>query len=91
MANLKHVLPGLLEDASYRNSRAYSLRDQRVIAMKLTSGAPCSSHSELFAAWPGPEQGIEKWFILENGAAVGIFGEKAEQRGFPVVEFGSDP
>ncbi len=87
MADLRHVLPGLLEDRVFRNSRAYRLRNQRVIAIKLTSGAPCSSHNELFADWPGTESDIEQWFILDNGYAVGKFSADSEQQGFPVIEF----
>lgn len=49
-----------------------SLLDDQVVGMRLTTGAPCSSHSELFAPWPGPENGIKRWFQLAGGAAVGV-------------------
>ena len=71
MPELKDVLPNLTEDAAHRDTAAYKLRNQRVAAIKLTSGEPCSSRSELFAPWPGPEQNIEEWYLLDNGQAVG--------------------
>ena len=71
MPELKDVLPNLTEDAAYRNTAAYKLRNHRVTAIKLTSGEPCSSNSEIFAPWPGPEQSIEEWYLLDNGQAVG--------------------
>ncbi len=71
MPELKDVLPNLAEDPAYRDTAAYKLRNQRVAAIKLTSGEPCSSHRELFAPWLGPEQNIEEWYLLDNGQAVG--------------------
>ena len=81
MPELKDVLPNLTEDAAYRDTAAYKLRNQRVTAIKLTSGEPCSSHSELFALWPGPEQNIEEWYLLDSGQAVG---EGRDCKGMPV-------
>jgi len=49
-----------------------ALLDDQVVGMRLTTGAPCSSHSELFAPWPGPEDGIKRWFQLAGGSAVGV-------------------
>lgn len=72
MPALRDVLPHLDEDESYRNSGAYNLKDVEVLKIKLATGAPCSSHDELFAPWPGGEMNIEKWFILVNGVAVGM-------------------
>ena len=46
--------------------------DLDVVALRLATGAPCSSHSELFAPWPGPEPHVNRWFMLENGQAVGL-------------------
>lgn len=46
--------------------------DLDVVALRLTTGAPCSAHSELFAPWPGPEPHVNRWFMLENGQAVGL-------------------
>ncbi len=72
MPALRDVLPQLDEDETYRNSGAYSLRDAQVLKIKLATGAPCSSHDELFAPWPGDDMGVEKWYILENAVAVGV-------------------
>lgn len=49
-----------------------ALLDELVVGLRLTTGAPCSSHAELFAPWPGPEPGIRRWFQLANGVAVGV-------------------
>ncbi|MGI9383769.1 MAG: hypothetical protein ACR2PO_11500 [Methyloligellaceae bacterium] len=43
-----------------------------VVGLRLATGAPCSTHAELFAPWPGPEQHVSRWFMLENGQAVGL-------------------
>lgn len=72
MPALRDVLPQLIDDASHRDSGAYSLRDVQVLKIKLATGAPCSSHDELFASWPGREKDVEKWYILDNGTAVGV-------------------
>lgn len=72
MPVLRDVLPQLDVDKSYRNSSAYTLRDARVLKIKLATGAPCSSHDELFAPWPGDDMDVEKWCILDNGVAVGV-------------------
>ncbi len=43
-----------------------------VVGLRLATGAPCASHAELFAPWPGPEAHVGRWFVLENGQAVGL-------------------
>jgi DNA-binding transcriptional LysR family regulator len=40
----------------------------------LTSGAPCTTHSELFKDWPGSDQSVKRWYVLDNGAAIGLKG-----------------
>ncbi len=82
MPALRDVLPQLGDDESYRNSVAYTLRDTQVLKIKLSTGAPCSSHDELFAPWPGDDMDVEKWYILDNGVAVGV-----KRNGDGVYEF----
>ena len=72
MPVLSDVIPALVEDDRYRDSIAFDSKDSQVLEIKLATGAPCSSHSKLFAPWPGQEEGVEKWYILDNGMAVGI-------------------
>ena len=90
MPLLKDVLPRLLEQSAHRNSTAYQLRNERVAAIRLTSGAPCLSHGELFAPWPGKEDNIEEWFELENGQAVGTGVGSDGSYVFPVVTLKPD-
>ena len=71
MPELKEILPLLTNDARFRNSEAYTLRNQQVTAIRLATDAPCSSYSELFSPWPGQETGVTEWYALENGFAVG--------------------
>ena len=49
-----------------------------VVGLRLTTGAPCSTHAELFAPWPGPEAHVKRWFELENGQAVGLVEDPEE-------------
>ena len=58
----------------FRATGAFALREERVTAMKLATGAPCDSHGAMFAPWPGPETDVERWFLLESGRAVGVAG-----------------
>ena len=88
MPALKDVLPHLDEDESYRNSGAYILRDVRVLKIKLATGAPCSSHDELFAPWPGDDMDVEKWYILDNGVAVGVKLNSDGVYEFPLFDLG---
>ena len=47
----------------------------RVAEMFLSTGAPCSSHATVFKPWPGPNQDVFRWFVLEDGMAIGLTGE----------------
>lgn len=85
MPELKTVLPSLIEDGRHKDTRAYKLRNQQVTAIKRTAGAPCSSHEDLFAPWPGTETNVAEWYILENGYAVGTAADRAGTEPFPVV------
>lgn len=71
MPVLKTILPALMEDEDLKDTRAYKLRNRQVTAIKLTTGAPCSSHDGLFEPWPGPETDVSEWYVLDNGYAVG--------------------
>ena len=84
MPLLKDVLPELELNSGLRGSEAYQLRNYTVVAIKLATGAPCSTHSELFSVWPGPEKNINKFFVLDDGRAVGICGDDGHQT-YPVV------
>ena len=88
MPVLKDVLPEL-DDPRNSLAHAYRLRDVQVKEIKLGSGAPCSTHSELFAPWPGKEENVEKWFVLENGQAVGKHLNPEGKLVFPVVSLKS--
>ena len=85
MPLLKDVLPPEFMEERFATCEARTLRDTPVAKMKLTTGAPCSSHAELFAAWPGVHAYVEKWFILTDGRAVGINEDPDDGLSFPVI------
>jgi kynurenine formamidase len=72
MARLDQVLSQAAPQVSLAASDADGLGGVEVLAVKLGSGAPCSSHEAMFENWPGPEQHVGQWFVLANGKAVGI-------------------
>ena len=72
MPNLQQVMTAEVGDALFRASGAWPLRARRVVGVRLATGAPCSSHAEVFAPWPGPQSGVKRWFALDSGEAVGI-------------------
>ena len=72
MPTLGQVMRSEIGEARFRTSRAFNLREERVTAMKLATGAPCDSHGAMFAPWPGPEADVERWYLLESGRAVGV-------------------
>ena len=59
--------------------RPLSLRtselDGHVTQTYLSTGAPCSSHASVFKSWPGPANNVYRWFVLEDGMAIGLLGE----------------
>lgn len=87
MPVLRDVLPPDFTEDRFGSTEAWELRDTRVAMMKLTTGAPCSSHSELFAAWPGDHQHVDKWYILSDGKAVGINDDPQNGLSFPVTVY----
>ena len=85
MPELKTILPAVMEGGNPKNTRAYEFRNRQVTAIKLTTGAPCSSHDDLFEPWPGPETDVSEWYVLDNGYAVGKGGDPDGAHLFPVV------
>jgi hypothetical protein len=67
LPTLRQVLP---ENTNCHQASA--LLDVDVVAVKLNTGAPCSSHAEPFESWPGEGNAVRQWFVLANGQAVGI-------------------
>lgn len=59
--------------------------EANVAEMFLATGAPCGAHSALFRPWPGPEKNVSRWFVLEDGMAIGLTGKPDQPEG--VVRF----
>ena len=74
MPTLGQVMRSEFGEDRFRTSDAFALREERVTAMKLATGAPCAGHGAMFAPWPGPETDVERWYLLESGRAVGVAG-----------------
>ena len=72
MPTLGQVMPAEIGEDRFRATDAFALREERVTAMKLATGAPCAGHGAMFAPWPGPETDVERWYLLESGRAVGV-------------------
>lgn len=51
------------------------LLDAEVIAIKLNDASPCGPDGDLFAAWPGADVNVRRWFELTGGKAVAIVEE----------------
>ena len=49
-----------------------AILDEDVVEVLLATGSPCDSHAGAFAAWPGEETDVARWFKLASGPAVGI-------------------
>lgn len=64
-----------------------SFLDSEVLAVKLSVGAPCFSHSGLFETWPGSGENVHQWFVLANGKAVGISEGANGKTKFPVIDY----
>ena len=77
MPTLGQIMRKEIGDDRFRATGAFALREERVTAMKLATGAPCDSHGAMFAPWPGPEENVERWYRLESGRAVGITGAES--------------
>jgi len=57
-----------------------ALLDGDVVEVFLATGSPCDSHAGAFAAWPGAEDDVTRWFRLAGGPAVGICGRDGAPR-----------
>ena len=77
MPTLGQIMRKEIGDDRFRATGAFALREERVTAMKLATGAPCDGHSAMFAPWPGPEENVERWYRLESGRAVGVAGAES--------------
>ena len=77
MPTLGQIMCSEIGEERFRATGAFALRDERVTAMRLATGAPCAGHGEMFAPWPGPEKGVETWYLLESGRAVGVAGTES--------------
>ena len=73
----------------FRTTAAFALREERVTAMKLATGAPCDGHGAMFAPWPGPETDVDRWYLLESGRAVGVSGAESDAPGLHLCETGT--
>lgn len=81
MPKLYQVLQHELAGAPSLPSLPDRLLDGEVVKILLATGAPCESHACAFAAWPGSERNVTKWFRLEDGAAVGIRSRDGQPHG----------
>lgn len=86
MPALRQLLPARFFEDSAPDVAARGLLDVPVVAVKLTTGAPCDGHAELFQPWPGPETHVRQWFLLADGKAVGINEDPAGPWTFPVMD-----
>jgi len=89
MPALKDVIPDLQTRRELKLTQAYEYRHEQVCAIKLTTGAPCSAHADLFEPWPGEPGNIEKWYVLDNGVAVGLGTDVDGEPYCPVVRLDS--
>ena len=77
MPKLEQVMATEADDAAFRESAAFRLRNENVVAMRLATGAPCAGHAAIFEPWPGPERHVVRWFQLDSGHAVGVTDSQA--------------
>ena len=89
MPTLGQVMRSEIGEERFRATGAFALRDERVTAMRLATGAPCAGHGAMFAPWPGPETGVERWFLLESGRAVGVAGAEGDAPRLYLCETGT--
>lgn len=78
MPTLGRIMRSEIGEERFRATGAFALREERVAAIRLATGAPCSGHGAMFAPWPGPEADVERWYLLESGRAVGLAGAGTE-------------
>ena len=89
MATLDQIMRSEIGEERFRATGAFALREERVTAMKLATGAPCDSHGAMFAPWPGPETDVERWYLLESGRAVGVAGAESDAPRLHLCETGT--
>ena len=78
MPTLGQIMRKEIGEDRFRATFAFALREERVTAMKLATGAPCAGHGAMFAPWPGLETDVERWYRLESGRAVGVAGAESD-------------
>lgn len=74
MATLRDILKLELPSLPAGLLRTHEL-DTKITNVYLANGAPCSTHAQVFREWPGPSNNVSRWFLLENGMAIGLEGE----------------
>ena len=89
MPTLDQIMRTEIGEERFRTTAAFALREERVIAMKLATGAPCAGHGAMFAPWPGPETEVERWYLLESGRAVGVAGAEGDSPRLHLCETGA--
>ena len=88
MPTLGQIMRKEIGEDRFRATGMFALREERVTAMKLATGAPCAGHGAMFAPWPGPESGVERWYLLESGVAVGVAGADGDAPRLHLFEAG---
>ena len=73
MATLREVLDQEFSDCPTLPLRVSEL-DGRITQVYMSNGSPCSSHSNIFKPWPGPAKEVFRWYVLEDGMAIGLLG-----------------
>ena len=91
MPTLGQIMRKEIGEDRFRATFAFALREERVTAMKLATGAPCAGHGAMFAPWPGPETDVERWYRLESGRAVGVAGAGSDAPRLHLCEAGPAP
>lgn len=80
MKTLKDIMPNEFISGSYDDTRAYKMKDEKVVAEygAIEGYTP--------KPWPGIHKNIYFWVELENGFAVGWNENPAKGWSFPVVK-----
>ncbi len=88
MPDLRAVLPDRYVTEESPDTAV--LLELTVTAVRLNTGSPCDGHSAMFETWPGPEQHVKQWFVLENGKAVAINEDPDGDWTYPVIDYAGD-
>lgn len=86
MPKLRQVLEHELGNAPSLRTLPQALLDGEVVEVFLATGAPCESLAGAFAAWPGAERDVTRWFRLAGGPAVGIRSRDGTPHGLALWE-----